>query len=116
MRAISGIEAAFVLDARVPRLECLLELLELVTAALEPHGLPRLGADPVLVPREIPRDRDCDLARVTGERDDARPRLAEALRDPSDRAAVGASVEEVGSLEEGDLVVGKTAEDRLGTG
>jgi hypothetical protein len=40
-------------------------------------------------------------------------RLAEALRDASDRAAVGAAVEKVGGLEQGDLSVGEPAQNRL---
>src|SRR5205085_10411294 len=42
--------------------------------------------------------------------------LAEALRDPSDGAPVGAAVEEVCGLEKGHLIVGKPAEDRLRRG
>ena len=107
-------EAALVLDVGVPRLEGLLELVELVAAALEPHRLRRVGADAVLVPREVPRDGDGDLAGVAGERDDARLRVAEALRDAADGAAVRAAVEEVGGLEQRDLVAREAAEDRLG--
>src|SRR6185295_7408668 len=37
----------------------------------------------------------------------------EALRDPLDRAAVLAAVEDVGGLDDRDLVVGESAQDRL---
>src|SRR5260370_23498610 len=89
-----GPEPAFPLDVGVPRLEGLLELLELVAATLEPHRLRRVRADAVLVPREIPRDGHRELAGVAGERDDARLGAAEALRDPADSAAACSPVEE----------------------
>src|SRR5262249_48713884 len=108
-----GDEPALVLDLRVPVLEALVELAELVAAPLEPHGLARVGADAVLVPRELPGDGHGQLAGGAGERDDARARLAEALRDAADGAAIGAAVEEVGGLEQRDLGLGELAEDRL---
>src|SRR5581483_1122571 len=106
-------EAPLVLDVRVPLLERLLELVELVPAPFEPHWLRRLRADAVLVPGEVPRDGDRQLAGGPRERHDARTRLAEALRDPADGAAIGGAVEEVGRLEQRELVGGEPAEDRL---
>src|SRR5262245_15128295 len=83
-------------------------------APLEPDRLRRLGADAVLVPREVPRDRYGELACVARKRDDARLRVAEALGDAADGAAVRARVEQVGRLEQRDLPDGETAQDRLG--
>ena len=85
-----GDEPALVLDVGVPLLEGRLELVELVAAPLEPDRLAGVGADAVLVPREIPRDRDGELTGRPGERDDARLGLAEALDDAADRAPVRA--------------------------
>src|ERR671936_703713 len=93
-------EATLVLDARVPLLEGLVELVELVPAPLEPDRLRGVGADAVLVPGEIPGDRDRELAGVARERDDAGLRRAEALRDPADGAAVRAPVGEVRRLQQ----------------
>src|SRR5207248_450973 len=90
-----GDELAVVLEVSVPRSERLLELVELVAAPLEPHGLCRFGGDAVLVPRDVPGDRYSDLARRARERDDARLRVAEALRDAADGPPVRARVEEV---------------------
>src|SRR5581483_5757273 len=47
------------------------------------------------------------------ERANARLRVAEALRDPGDGAAVVALVEEVGRLDDGELRLGQPPQDRL---
>ena len=91
-----------------------LELVEVVAALGKPHRLGRLGADPVLVPGDLPGDRDDHLAADARERHDRDLRLAEALRDPGDRPPIGARVEEVGGLDEVELLLGETPQDRLG--
>src|SRR5205085_6312821 len=86
-------EAALVLDLRVPVLEAVVELVELVAAPLEPHRLGGVGADAVLVPGQLPGHGHGQLARRAGQRDDARARLSKALGDPADGAPVGAAIE-----------------------
>src|ERR1022692_2573274 len=109
-----GDQPAVVVDAGVPVLEARFELLELVSAALETHRLAGVRGDPVLVPRDVPRDRDRHLSGVAGERDDAGARLAEALRDAADRAPVAARVEQMGGLEQSGIAHRRAARDRLG--
>src|SRR5438270_659406 len=109
-------EPAHVHDPRVPGVEGRFELVQLVPAAFEANRLARVRRDAVLVPREVPGDRHGQLAGDAGQRNDARPRLAEALRDSSDGAPVRARVEEVCGLEHGNLVVGEATQDRLGRG
>src|SRR5438034_3913066 len=85
-----GDEAALVLDLRVPVLEAVVELGELVAAPLEPYGLAGgIGAHAVLVPGQLPGNGHRELAGRARERDDARVRLADALRDAADGAPVG---------------------------
>src|SRR5581483_5725571 len=108
-----GDETALVLDVRVPGLEAGLELVQLVAAPLQADGLARVRADAVLVPGQLPGDGDRELAGAAGERHDARRRLPEALGDAADGAPVGTRVEEVGGLEQRDLVLGQATEDRL---
>ena len=84
-----------------------------MAAPLEPDRLAQIGAYAVLVPREIPRNRDGELACRAGKRDDARLRRAETLDDATDGAPVRARVEDVGRLEQRDFLIGETAEDRL---
>src|SRR5207244_2936324 len=62
---------------------------------------------------DVPGDRDHELAVHAGKRQDARPRLAEALGDPADRAPEGARVEQVGGLDDGELRLGQATQDRL---
>src|SRR3954451_9870389 len=84
-----------------------------MASLLEADRLRELRSDPVLVPRDVPGDRDHDLAADTRERADARLGLAEALRDPGDRAAEVRLVEEVGGLDDLALRLGQPPEDRL---
>ena len=106
-------QAAVVGEVRVPALEALLELAEVVPALREPQRLRRVGRDAVLVPGDLPGDGHDHLAADAGERDDRGLRRAEALRDAGDRAAVRARVEEVGGLDDGELGLRETAQDRL---
>src|SRR2546421_5868625 len=57
---------------------------DLIVTGVQTCALPIFEADAVLVPRDVPGDRDHELAVHARERHDARPRLAEALRDPTD--------------------------------
>src|SRR5206468_52521 len=109
-----GDELAVVLEVRVPTFEGLLELFELVPAPLEADRLRRLGRHAVLVPRDVPGDGDREFARDSGEWNDARLRVAEALGDPADSPAVSTCVEEVGGLDHREFVLGEAAQDRLG--
>src|SRR6266545_1312135 len=86
----------------------------MVAALREPDGLGRLGADPILVPRDVPRHRDDELAGHARERDDAHMRLAEALRDAADRAPVVARVEDFRRLDHLLLALREPSQDRLG--
>ena len=84
-----------------------------MAARLELHRLRRLGRDAVLVPGDVPGDRDHELLVHARERKDARPRLAEALRDSADRPAIVARVVEVGRLDGLELGLAQPPEDRL---
>jgi len=97
-------DAAVLVEVRVPVLVEGVELRELVAAVLEPDRLGQLRCDAVLVPGDVPSDRDHDLAADAGERADARPRLAEALRNPGNRAPEIGLIEEIGRLD--DLPLG----------
>src|SRR5205807_10446656 len=108
-----GDEPPVVLDVRVPALVAGLELGQLVPALGKSHLLGRLRADAVLVPGDVPRDGDDELAAHAGERNDAGSRLAEALCDPTHRAPVVARVEDVGGLDHLQFGPGEAAEDRL---
>src|SRR3989440_6511663 len=92
-------DAAVSGDPRIPGSEGALQLVELEPALGQAHRLAGVEADPVLVPRDVPGDRDHELAVHAGERQDARPRLAEALRDPADSAAKWARVEDIRGLD-----------------
>src|SRR5262249_9598952 len=72
-----------------------------------------VGSDAVLVPGDVPGDADDQLAADPRERNDARARRPEALRDPAHRAAVVARVEDVRSLDHLLLARRKPAEARL---
>src|SRR5438876_1122829 len=98
---------------RVPVLVEGVELRELVAAVLKPDRLGELRRDAVLVPGDVPRDRDHDLAADAGERADARLRLAEALRDPGNRAPEIGLVEEIGRLDDLALGLGQPPQERL---
>ena len=76
--------------------------------------LRRLGRDAVLVPGDVPRDRDHDLGVHPRERQEADAGVAEALGDAGDRALVGAVVEELGRLHDRLLLGGEAAVHRLG--
>src|ERR671931_610782 len=89
------------------------ELAELVPALLEPDRLRKLGGDPVLVPGDVPGDRDHDLAADARQREDARVRRAEALGDARDGAAEVGLVEEVRRLDDLALRLGQAPENRL---
>ena len=62
---------------------------------------------------ESPREREHHLGVDSLERDDRRLRLAERLGDARDRAPELGRVEELGGLDERDLVVAKPSQDRL---
>src|SRR5262245_23299848 len=98
-----GYEAAVVLEACVPIGDARLELAELVAWLLQPHGLRRVECDAVLVPGEIPGDRDHDLGVDSRQRDDAGSRVAEALGDPGDRSPERARVEQICCLDDREL-------------
>jgi hypothetical protein len=98
---------------RVPALIAGVELAQLVPAFREANRLHRLRGDAVLVPGDVPRDGDDELTAHAGQRDDARPRLAEALGNPADGPAVVARVEDVGGLDHLLLGWGQPSEDRL---
>src|SRR5437763_564032 len=60
----------------VPVAEHRLELLRVVAALGEPDGLGGVGGDPVLVPGDVPGERDHDVAVHARQRDDADAGLA----------------------------------------
>src|SRR5215831_21175734 len=97
----------------VPAGEHDLQLARLVAPLREAHWLARLRGDAVLVPRDVPRDRDHDLRIRAGQRNDADPWLTETLRDPRDRPPERARVEELRSLDHRLLGLGEAAQDRL---
>src|SRR5918999_946759 len=105
-------DAAVVADFCVPIGKRRVELGELMTTLREPDGLRRVEGDAVLVPREIPGDRDHGLLVRAGERDDAGPRAAEALRDSAHRSPKARRVEQVGSLYDCELVTREPAQNR----
>ena len=76
-------------------------------------GWRRLRRDAVLVPRDVPGERQHHLGVDAGERGDRGLRLAECLGDAGDRAPELGRVEQLGSLDERDLVVAEPAQDRL---
>ena len=98
----------------VPPLVAAVEIAQLVAALGQPDRLRGLRRDAVLVPRDVPGDGDDELPHHAREGDDARARLAEALRDAADRAAVIARVEDVGRLHHLLLGSREPAQDRLG--
>src|SRR5215207_9331657 len=102
------------LDPRVPGLEGAVQVSELVAARLELHRLRRLRRDAVLVPGDVPGDRDQELLVHARQREDARAGLAETLGHAADRAAVVARVVEVGGLDRLELGLAQPAEDGLG--
>ena len=76
-------------------------------------GWRRLGRDAVLVPGDVPGERQHHLGVDARERRDRGLRLPERLGDAGDRAAELGRVEELGRLDERDLVVAEPAQDRL---
>src|SRR6266511_2867952 len=107
-------------DARVPLLVATVELVELVPALDQAHGLRRVRSDAVLVPGDVPGNRDQELGVDARERYERSLRLAEALPDAADRPPVLTRVEEVGLLlaERADVyelgsLVGREADDPL---
>src|SRR5437588_7641709 len=107
-------EPPVALDARVPALIGPVELGQLVPTLGQAHGLRRVRRHAVLVPGDVPGDRDDELAADARERNDARTRLAEALRDSPDRPAVVARVEDVSRLDHLLLAGREAPQDRLG--
>src|SRR5215211_1402373 len=86
---------AFGIHPGIPVLEEAVELAGLVATRLEPHRLRRFGGHSVLVPGDVPGDRDHELVVDPGQLQDARTWRAEALRDAADRPPVVAGVEDV---------------------
>src|SRR5262245_55223615 len=107
-------DARPVLEACVPDGIGRLQLARLEPALGQPNGLRSTDADSVLVPRDLPGDRDHDLGIRPREDDDARLRIAQAPRDSFDRPDRVADVEQGRSLYLGLLVRREPAEDRLG--
>src|SRR5438874_1743918 len=99
-------DPAVFLQVRVPLREGLVELGRVVTALGETDGR-RVGRDPVLVPRDLPGDRDDDVRIDAGERVDRDAGQAEALRDAADGAPVLGGVEAVGRLDDRELRLGQ---------
>src|SRR5919109_1788272 len=91
-------DAARRVHRAVPGLKALVEVRELVPAIGKPDGLVRAEDDAVLVPGDVPGDRDHDVRIRPGQRKEAHARLAEALRDARDGTAESASVEQLGRL------------------
>src|SRR5581483_5772127 len=96
----------------VPVAERGVEVVRLEAALLEAH-LRGAERDAVLVPGDLPADRDHDFGVRPGERHDADRRPAQAAREPFDRAAVRAEVEESGGLDDLLLAAREIAQDRL---
>src|SRR5690348_15896927 len=105
-------DEAGVAELGVPLPEGRIEVVGLQAALLEPH---MRGAEPdaVLVPGDLPADRDDDLRVRTGERDDADGRPPEAAREALDRAPVRAEVEERRRLDDRLLALRELPQDRL---
>src|SRR5262249_30727026 len=109
-------DARPVLEVSVPDRVRRLQLGRLQPALGQPDRLGRTDADAVLVPRDLPRDRDRDLGVGARKHDHASLRLAEASRDALDRADCVAGVEQRRGLELSLLLVREAAENRLGHG
>src|SRR5512132_2172951 len=107
-------DTTFRVDPGIPALEERVELAWFVPAGLQPDWFRRLAGDAVLVPADVPGDRDHELLVHALELQDARARLAEALRDTADRPAVVTRGERVGSLDHRQFGLGEPAEDGLG--
>src|SRR4029453_16059713 len=106
-------DTTFRIDAGVPALEERVELGWFVPAGLQPDWFRRLAGDAVLVPTDVPGDRDHEFRIDTFQLEDAGAGLAEALGDAADRPAIVAGVEEIRCLDHRQLRLAETAEDRL---
>src|SRR3954454_9518392 len=85
-----------------------------MAALCEPHGLGRVRSDAVLVPGDVPRDRDDQLAADAGEGHDARAGLSEALGASAACSPVVARFQDVGRLDHLLLRRRQTPQNRLG--
>src|SRR5713226_7415953 len=74
-----GHHATVRLEPRVPGRERRVDLVCVVAAFLEPHGLRRLRRDAVLVPGDVPREGEHHLAGHARKREDRDAWLAERL-------------------------------------
>ena len=85
----------------VPRPPPLGELGDVVAATFEPHGRVGLCVDAVLVPGDVPGDRDHDVGTDAAERHQRDARRAERARDALHRPPVGARVERLQAERDG---------------
>src|SRR3954454_12066453 len=108
-----GEHAAPGLETGVPGGESCLDLLRLGAAVGQAHGLLGIPADTVLVPGQVPDEREHDVPAGTGEDDDADARLAQAARDPLHGPQSVAPVEHRGGLDHRVLLVREPAQCRL---
>src|SRR3954470_24065831 len=84
-----------------------------MASLLEADRLRELRSDPVLVPGDVPGDRDHDLAADTRERTDARLRLPEAPGAAGHGPPEVGLVEKIGRLDDLTLRLRKASQDRL---
>src|SRR5262245_24433480 len=107
-----GNDPAVFLQVRVPFGEGGIELGGIVATLGEPDRR-RVGGDAVLVPGDVPGDRDDDVRVDARQRVNRDVRGPKALRDAADRAPVLRGVEPVGGLDDGELGLRQAAQDRL---
>ena len=108
-----GDDAAVLRERGVPAAQRVVDLVQLEAALREAYCLRPVGIDAVLVPGEIPGDRDDDLAVDARERNDADARLTEGAPQARRGASEVARVEGVDRLDDGKLDVAGTAQSWL---
>src|SRR3990170_4987858 len=106
-------DATALVELGVPAREGGLDLGDVRAPIREANRLRRFRKNAVLVPGDLPGEREHELAVDPGERDDRDERGTECARDALDRPREEARVEEVGGLDERRLPVGQATEDRL---
>src|SRR6185295_7521125 len=106
-------DAAAVVQRPVPLGESGLDLGDVGSAVGEANRLPRLGEHAVLVPGDLPGEREHELRVHAGERDDRDEGRTERLGDSLDRPTEETRVEEIRRLDERGLRIREPAQHGL---